>query len=150
MTRSNKQKFITAFMAFFGSNSSKVLSVTGFFFILMLLFHIYKSTSTCNYNWLGAYGALLTIYSLIFSFCHTTYTNFEIDMKPRAELQSGGWMLLPTKNGALSAIISEEDAIKINSEHLENVSSKYAISVLIYCLSIVGTLLWAYSSLLLN
>ena len=150
MKRSNKQKFITAFMNLFGSNSSRVLFSSGFFFILMFLFHIYKSICIGDYNWLGAYGALLTIYSLIFTFCHSTYPEFTSDNKPRAKIQSGAWVLLPRDGGAFSDIISEEDADRINHEHSEDVASKYATSVFIYCLSIVGTLLWAYSSIMLK
>lgn len=147
-TSKAKIRFITVFMDVFGSNSRKVLWCSGVFFVLMFAFHIYKSISTGNYNWLAAYGALITIYSLIFSFCHHTYPSFKQDVSPGSASQQDAWAPLEGETGHAVGDFYVEDAEEVNAYQLQKTYKKYFVSILIYCLSIVGTLLWAYSSLL--
>lgn len=145
-----KEKFVIAFMTFFGSNSRNVFWSSGIIFIFMLVLHVYKSLVTGDYNWLGAYGALLTIYSLIFSFCHAGYQSFEKDIVPPAKFQSGFWGYCGEETNYIGEIVTEEHAKTINASHRKKIINKYVVSTVIYCLSIIGTLMWAYSSLLLN
>ncbi len=135
-------------MDVFGSNSRKVLWCSGVFFVLMFIFHIYKSISTGNYNWLAAYGALITIYSLIFSFCHHTYPSFKQDVSPDSESQQDEWAPLAGQAEHTGGDFYAEDDQEADSYQLQRIYKKYFVSILIYCLSIVGTLLWAYSALL--
>jgi hypothetical protein len=148
MSINTKEKFIRAFMALFGSDSKAFFWSVCSFFILMFLFHVYKFLISSEPNWLGAYGALLTIYAVVYSLRHIAYPDFEQEIKPLVSLENGMWVQKPNNNFPSAEIVTEESAIRINDNHKEDMVNKYITSAFIYLLSVVGTLLWAYSFLI--
>ncbi|EIU7597851.1 hypothetical protein M5225_004363 [Vibrio vulnificus] len=112
---------------------------------LLGIVHLGLSFYHKNFNWLGAFGALLTVYSLLLGFTHSVYPDFEKDSEDPVIKNGDYWVELPTVKGALADEVSEEYAKKKNSEHQEDVAKKYSSLVNIYYISILGTIIWAYS-----
>ncbi|MBO7928094.1 hypothetical protein J5X91_17815 [Pseudoalteromonas sp. K222D] len=133
------------FLRIFGSRS--VMFSFGSIVVISLLGIIHLALSFCNnnFNWLGAFGALLTVYSLLLGFTHSVYPDFEKDSEDPVLNKGHQWVELPTVKGALADVVSEEYAKKTNSEHREAIANKYKSLVNIYYISILGTILWAYS-----
>lgn len=136
------ERFIRAILKVSGSNSSKILVGSGLFFFFMFLLHIYLSFSCGNFNW---FGALLTVYSFLFTFGHSVYPQFLEESKSVAIEQHGRWVHLSLINGGMASIITKESAKDLNSKHASKVTRKYGYIVISYVFSIFGTLLWAYS-----
>ncbi|BDF94057.1 hypothetical protein [Pseudoalteromonas sp. KAN5] len=133
------------FLKMFGSKS--VMFSTGSIIVISLfgIVHLALSFYYKNFNWLGAFGALLTIYSLLLGFTHSVYPDFEKDSENPVIKSGDSWMELPTIKGARANLVSEEYAEKTNTEHQKFVANKYKALVNIYIVSVSGTVLWAYS-----
>lgn len=133
------------FLKVFGSKA--VMFSTGSIIVISLfgIVHLALSFYCKDFNWLGAFGALLTVYSLLLGFTHSVYPDFEKDSENPVIKYGDSWMELPTVKGALADVVSEEYAKKKNTEHQEYVANKYRALVNIYIVSVSGTILWAYS-----
>lgn len=133
------------FLRIFGSKS--VMFSFGSIVVISLLgtLHLWLSFNNNNFNWLGAFGALLTVYSILLGFTHTVYPDFENDSKDPVTNDGQNWIELPTVKGTLADIVSKEYAQKKNIAHQETIAKKYKSLINMYYISIFGTILWAYS-----
>lgn len=123
------------------STSSLVFSV------LLFLFHIFMYLHCNNANWIGAFGALLTVLSVLAAFRYSAFPQFLEDMKPPVRSDSNGnWLDYGT--GGMANVSSEAEANIKNPEHFRKVNEKYKPVACASILAIFGTLIWAYAFLL--
>ena len=114
--------------------------------VLLFILHIFLSFEFNNFNWLGAFGAILTIYSLLLTLTDVLYPNLKEDIKHQAVKQKyGEWIYLPEDGGSFAELISEEFAVKVNKTNDEAVCNKYSRLFLAHIITLIGTILWAYS-----
>jgi|GEM_PF-1765836 hypothetical protein len=138
-------KAVARFSSFI-SNTSFTKNLV--FWFLLFLLHISLSLCSSNFNWLGAYGALLTIYAVLLNLIKIQMPELKRDMNlPCRKGRHGQWEVV--SNG-MSDIVPEEYAIDKNQQAEKEFLSKYSTVSWYYFLLIIGTLLWAYSSLLFD
>jgi hypothetical protein len=114
-------------------------------FFLHITLYLYSDEP----NWVGSFGALLTIFAIITSFSYSVFPNFKEDIKPVVRLNiSGEWLDYSFGVNALAEESSQKVADKKNPEHFEKINKKYVPISLTVIMTIIGTIIWAYSWLL--
>jgi hypothetical protein len=117
--------------------------------LILLLSHITLYLHFDEPNWVGSFGALLTIFSIITSLSYSTFPQFKEDIRPVVRRDSAGeWVDYSFGENALLEESSPEDAARKNPEHFKKVNAKYVPVSVAVLLSIIGTIIWAYSWLL--
>lgn len=123
------------------STSSVVVSV------FLFLIHIFMYLYTNNSNWIGAFGALLTVLSVLAAFRYSAYPQFLEDMRPPVRPDPNGiWYDHGT--GGMADVSSEAEANIKNPKHFKKVNEKYKPVSYASILAIIGTVVWAYAFLL--
>ena len=114
--------------------------------ILLLLLHLYWSITKNDFNWLGAYGAILTVISLVVLFIRTNVPEMREELTDLVSINRCGHV----QYGSEILLMDLEDVARLNRDKKREIIKKYYPIIMAYLLSITGTLIWAYSGLLLN
>lgn len=103
---------------------------------------------TSNWNYIGSFGALLTVFGLCISFVNSAYPNFTSDINslPCKEYKSedGNYWIETHPNGT-SSIIPKEYALIVNNSYIELVNKTYSSLFDSFSFTAIGTLIWAYA-----
>jgi hypothetical protein len=95
-----------------------------------------------NFNWLGAYGALLTMFTALVFFTRYTFPELEKELRLPVQKQAGAWVNI---SGLTAECVTEEQATSLNNKHLLSINDKYRDIFRLEIITLIGTLLWAYS-----
>ncbi|WP_350586128.1 hypothetical protein [Pseudoalteromonas sp. RB2-MNA-CIBAN-0110] len=139
-------------LKFFGERD--VLASIKFWFIVFLLFivHFIFMILSSNINYIGSFGAVLTVFGLLASFTHSLYPNFNEDLKEPFQNFNGLYVLTYHAHTSFSIDrsltqlpISKNEATALNTQYNDIIINKYTSLINTYILTIIGTFIWAYA-----
>lgn len=131
-------------LRFFGEHD--VLKSIWFYIIAIPLFaiHVYLSIHTEDWAYLGSFGAILTMFSILDSCAHSAYPNYKNDIRPRCVKHGETWQL-KHDNAPFGRIVDEKEALESNKRQIVLANQKYSGIIRTYYLSLFGTAIWAYA-----
>ncbi|MGR3980256.1 hypothetical protein [Pseudoalteromonas sp. 1181_04] len=138
-------KFYLFILKSFDFNRLKTSYFFWLFFIITILIHVLFVISTCNWNYLGSLGALLTVFSLLCSLKASYYPKFNSDIKPPCSFISDKWIKITPNASFKAQTVSKEYALEANKEHNKKIVSEYSTLITTNIISTLGTVMWAYS-----
>lgn len=139
-------------LRFLGKND--ILTSITFWFIVLLVFgiHIVLAITSSEINYIGSFGAVLTVFGLLASFTHSLYPSFTDDLKEPYQPYNDMYQLTYHANTSFAIDrsltdypIEEKEATKLNQEYNEIVINKYKSLINTYFVTIFGTLIWSYA-----
>lgn len=119
--------------------------------LLFLLIHISLSILFEDINFIGSFGAILTVFGLLTSFTHSLYPNFKNEIQEPYIAFNG---IFTATNHTQTDWFKEQDcqflpdpieAVRLNNEYNVMITNKYKGIITTYFVTIFGTLIWAYA-----
>ncbi len=114
--------------------------------IFLFAVHIILSFYLKDFTWLAAFGALLTVFGLLSSFSYALPLE-EINKKDLKPTIEGEHYLIG--RAPMAGVITDKKSIdKIKQSNINSVLKKYENISTYIIFTVLGTLIWAYSSFL--
>lgn len=120
----------------------KLSLITISLLVVIGLVHLSLYLARCDSNYIGAFGAIMTVFGILTTFSHSILPQYKIDMilpvrKRQDVFIEGGF--------PLGELVSESNAQEKNEEHIDRINEKYRPMAIATLISIIGTVIWAYA-----